>query len=1102
MFVFNDCTTDARVLREAASLVVAGHRVTIMARPRDPLSQHGEREFRDGFEIVRVPLPHRWRFFWTWARYPWRMRRWWIGRVNRAVHRLPSGAAELGGLGAAAIVTLPWAAIRAPFHLLARGRRVPPGGSDLDWAVRWRWSVLGWAERASALAPPADAYHGHDLSGVEAAGRARRRNGGALVYDSHEIFLESGSNATRPRLLKALLAQSERRWVGEAIALVTVNDSLAEDLGRRYRPRRTVVVHNCPARWEPPIPRPDLIRAATGIPADAPIALYHGSFAAHRGLEELAAAILRPGLEGVHAVLLGYGSQRALVDRMAGDPAYGGRVHVIDAVPPAELLPWVASADVGVMAIQPSTRNHRLSTPNKLFEGLAAGIPVVVSDFPEMRRIVLDDPAGPLGATCRPDDIDDVAAAIAAILHLAAPGMEALRARCLAAAHRRWNWETEIEDLLTLYRTIPANDRAEVPADPADEIPTSITLSSSAGPPPPRILFAARWYPAYDDPGRGIFVADLARALGDEGLAVEVASWEPAIARATDDPTVLAATVEIARDRWAAAVGSVGAVAQAARPRSWGAAGVAVVRLPAIVPTVPGVERDLLELAELQAATLVPYGEALAAVRPFALVHAHTGIPDGLAARRLADRLGLPLLVTEHDSLIVARLADERLRDAYRRLIDGNRRRVIAVSPSFRDDLARALAVDPQRIGVVPNPVDLAAFEPVGPGTRDPDELLWVGARKASKGTDTLLRAVAIARRERPGLRLRLIGSAPTPEEEARWRGLAGELGLTEAVSFEAAADRAGVAAAMARAAVFVHPSPRETFGVVAAEALAAGLPVAATPSGGVESIVGSDGACGTIADGLGAEALAAAVGRTIDRRAGFDPAVLRARAEAFSPAAVAAAIIAEYRRLLGGAEFASAEFASADGRPLEPSGDLAVPLVVGFRRRTTTARVAALPTGLRDQLEIVTSAASAGDGDNPSVSGPIGSGPVGGPIGSGETWREVDAEAAHRAAVRAVGGPLPRAGQAGRVIRALLHPRRTVHLRQLARRRTAMIAAARRAAVVAALDDRRQHGLPGDTVLALDADDVVTLGAVLDTGVRLEPLTLRSLADRWDEGG
>ena len=451
MFVFNDCRTDARVLREAASLTGAGHRVLIVARPTNPTATVGDREERDGFEIVRVPVPQRWRFYWTWLSYPWRMRRWWAGRVERALHRLPIGLIELAGLVGAALVTIPWAIVRAPFYALARRRPAPPGGSTLDWLVRWRWVVLGWAERAAEAAPAADVYHGHDLSGLEAAGRARRRSGGGLVYDSHEIFLESGSNAARPRMLKAILGRSERRWIREADALVTVNESLAEDLGARYRPRRTVVVHNCPARWEPPFPRPDLIRSATGIPADAPIALYHGAFSAHRGLEELAAAILRPGLEQVHAVYLGYGSQRAMLDRMAADRRYGDRLHVLDAVPPENLLPWVASADVGVMPIQASTRNHRLSTPNKLFEGLAAGLPVVVSDFPEMHRIVLGAPSGPLGAVCRPNDVDDVARAIRSIVALPRDEQEAFRARCLRAAHERWNWETEIGGLLALY---------------------------------------------------------------------------------------------------------------------------------------------------------------------------------------------------------------------------------------------------------------------------------------------------------------------------------------------------------------------------------------------------------------------------------------------------------------------------------------------------------------------------------------------------------------------------------------------------------------------------------------------------------------------------
>jgi glycosyltransferase involved in cell wall biosynthesis len=464
MFVFNDCRTDTRVRREAASLADAGHDVTIMARPSNPTAQVGDREMVGSVEIVRIPAPHAWRFYWTWLRYPWRMRRWWVDRVNRGLHRPPLGWLEVVALAGAGLVTLPWIAIRLPFFARARRRPGAFGGSTLDWVVLWRYVVLGWASRAATAAPKADAYHGHDLTGLQAAGRASRLHGGALVYDSHEIFLESGPNATRPRILKRILARSERSWAHLAAALVTVNRSLAVELGRRLNPARTVVVHNAPERWNPPVPRPDLIRAATGIPSDEPIALYHGGFSADRGLEELAAAVLQPGLERVHAVYLGYGSQRSMLDAMAADSRFGGRLHVLDAVPPDELASWVASADVGVMAIQSSTLNHRMSTPNKLFECLAAGLPVVASDFPEMREIIMADPAGPLGIVCRPDDPAEIARSIAAIVERPSEEREALRARCLEAAHARWNWESEVIGLLDLYTDL---ERAALSQDPA-----------------------------------------------------------------------------------------------------------------------------------------------------------------------------------------------------------------------------------------------------------------------------------------------------------------------------------------------------------------------------------------------------------------------------------------------------------------------------------------------------------------------------------------------------------------------------------------------------------------------------------------------------------
>ncbi len=453
MFVYNDVTRDSRVLREAATLVAAGHRVTIMGR-HGPDEREITHQQRDGFDIVLVPIPHRWR---TWVyryRRPWRM----YGLVRRRFfHHLlrgPAGwiraVAFLGVAVAVAIASL----IRLPFIAISGGFNPPRHDSTIDWLIRWRYGVLGWNRAAADRAPDADVYHGHDLTALPAAVRSRERHGGLVVYDSHESFMDSGTNVNRSWWGKRILGWFERRQAGHATALVTVNRSLGDILGKKFGIKRVVVVYNTPARWDAPAQRPNLLRDATGLPADAPIALYHGAFFLHRGLEELAAALLEPGMEGVHAVYLGYGSREDWLRETAADPRYGGRIHVVEAVPPAVLPFWVASADVGVMPIQASTLNHRLSSPNKLFESLATGLPVVVSDFLEMRRIVLEDPDGPLGAVCDPADPSSVARAIRSILDLTEAERDALRARCLRAAHERWNWETESARLVALYDSL------------------------------------------------------------------------------------------------------------------------------------------------------------------------------------------------------------------------------------------------------------------------------------------------------------------------------------------------------------------------------------------------------------------------------------------------------------------------------------------------------------------------------------------------------------------------------------------------------------------------------------------------------------------------
>jgi glycosyltransferase involved in cell wall biosynthesis len=162
----------------------------------------------------------------------------------------------------------------------------------------------------------------------------------------------------------------------------------------------------------------------------------------------------RPGLERVHLVFLGY--RTAILEPIVTAFPRPDRIHVLPAVPPEELLGWVAGADLDSILFQPTELNNLISTPNKLFESLAAGVPVISSDFPVRRRIIIDDPDGPLGAVCDPTDPEAIAAAIRSIIDLDPAGRADLRRRCLEAAHARWNWETESARLVDLYASLEA----------------------------------------------------------------------------------------------------------------------------------------------------------------------------------------------------------------------------------------------------------------------------------------------------------------------------------------------------------------------------------------------------------------------------------------------------------------------------------------------------------------------------------------------------------------------------------------------------------------------------------------------------------------------
>lgn len=383
---------DSRSLRIAATLAGRGHEITILAR-RGPDTAPSE-ESPGGYRIVRVGTSPA-------TRAP---------RRRGSVGRLLGEAERIGWIG------------------LAVRRQV---------------------REAAAVDPGADVYHGMAFQGIPIALALGRRSGGRVLYDARDLYPESGNLARMPAPVRALAGLAERRWARRSDAIVTVNDELAAILAGRFGLPLPAVVMNCPPAWTPPALPDRRFHALLGLAPETRVVLYHGGFLPSRGIEVLAAAVLR--LPGVALVAMGDGPLRPAIERLAGEPRADGRVHLLPPVPPADLLAWISAADVGAMVNQPVSRNERISTPNKLFECLAAGVPVVSSDFPARRRIVIDDPDGPLGAVCDPTDPDAIAVALREVLDRPAEATADLRRRVLVAAHARWTWERQVATLLDVY---------------------------------------------------------------------------------------------------------------------------------------------------------------------------------------------------------------------------------------------------------------------------------------------------------------------------------------------------------------------------------------------------------------------------------------------------------------------------------------------------------------------------------------------------------------------------------------------------------------------------------------------------------------------------
>ncbi len=335
-------------------------------------------------------------------------------------------------------------------------RLLPMNSTAMQWMKAFTWRHLIDQERfyldlflAEALRHPSSIVVAHDLPMLPVACAAARSFGAKVVYDSHELFSEHEFSEPEKRRWRAI----ETKYFGEAAEIITVNQTIAAELEKRYDRNGVHVILNAEKPFDPK-EKPSHLRDNLSIDKSHVIGLFQGGLSDGRNLGQLIDAMRILGRDDVHLVFLGDGQLKQQLKQKASASGLLGNVHFLDAVPQQTLLSYTASADFGVIPYIANCLNTEYCTPNKLFEFIAAGVPIVSSNLPELRRFVGDFK---LGLLVNFEDPHAVAGALELLVRDTA-AREGFKANTLAA-RQQISWDVEAVKLRAIFSPLRSTAR-------------------------------------------------------------------------------------------------------------------------------------------------------------------------------------------------------------------------------------------------------------------------------------------------------------------------------------------------------------------------------------------------------------------------------------------------------------------------------------------------------------------------------------------------------------------------------------------------------------------------------------------------------------------
>lgn len=468
----NTLARDTRILKQIGSLVKAGYRVSALAVTDDESTGHDCAD--PDRHIYRFAMDDRAAFADPMATPTGAAL--FAGTVGDLMAEAARGQADYRSLRRAIDLLRIPAALHWSAKRRAEGRRrlkalrlrvrdllfqSLDGPTRLDLAARYEAAARAFCETSSAwqarlaeLGPP-QIVHAHDLRTLGAGAVLAERHGAQLIYDAHEY--EPERTPPLPAAERRVIETFEDRALGESGSVVTVSESIVGLYRRRLPDREITLVQNAP----------DLrlfgsnvagLRKRTGVAPDAPLAVFVGlpqlgmrgmqvTLEAMAQVPELALAVIGPRWKAVDAELMAAVHTDGMADR----------VHLLDPVAPNDVVPVIRDADLSFCLIQDVTLSYRYSMPNKLFEAVLAGVPTVVSDFPDMGGFIRKHCAGLVVDQTDPDAVAEAVRTILSDRAAFVPSGEA-RTRLEAVA----SWQGQESMLLDLYeRVLDGADRTD-----------------------------------------------------------------------------------------------------------------------------------------------------------------------------------------------------------------------------------------------------------------------------------------------------------------------------------------------------------------------------------------------------------------------------------------------------------------------------------------------------------------------------------------------------------------------------------------------------------------------------------------------------------------